>query len=80
MHAGIDNNLTELRPPSLKCEETGPNTLLLQYRSHRKGLAPMVVGLLHGLGKRFKLKLEIDYKKIPSEIESYEFAINHFPL
>ena len=30
------------------------------YRSEREGLAPMVIGLLEGMAKRFEVKLEIE--------------------
>lgn len=51
MHARITFTMPQLRPPSFGCEEVGPTRLLLRYRSHREGLAPMVVGLLDGLGE-----------------------------
>ena len=37
----------------------GDPSLLLHYRSERAGLAPMVVGLLKGLGKRFSQQLSV---------------------
>ncbi len=32
----------------------------LEYRSKRQGLAPMVVGLLHGLGRRFRTPVAVE--------------------
>jgi len=40
-------------------EDEGGQGLLLHYRSERAGLAPMVVGLLKGLGKRFSQDISI---------------------
>jgi hypothetical protein len=49
-----------LRPPSFQVERIeGGHGLLLHYRSERTGLAPMVIGLLKGLGQRFSQDIEI---------------------
>ncbi|MCP9837029.1 heme NO-binding domain-containing protein [Cyanobium sp. N.Huapi 1H5] len=50
----------ELQPPSFRCEHRADASMQLEYRSKRKGLAPMVTGLLHGLGKRFRSPLAVD--------------------
>lgn len=51
MHARITFAMPALRPPSFECVELTRTRLLLRYRSHRVGLAPMVEGLLAGLGE-----------------------------
>lgn len=55
MHARLSLSMPHLEPPSFVCEETGPGQLRLEYYSHRRGLAPMVVGLIEGLGEVFGL-------------------------
>lgn len=55
MHARLSLSMPHLEPPSFVCEQTGPNHLRLEYYSHRRGLAPMVVGLIDGLGEVFGL-------------------------
>ena len=54
LHSHVGMSFPDLRPPSFTVEQlAGDPGLLLHYRSERAGLAPMVVGLLKGLGKRF---------------------------
>ncbi|MEM9492755.1 MAG: heme NO-binding domain-containing protein, partial [Myxococcota bacterium] len=43
----------ELRPPTFRYEKVAPDRHKLHYHSHRAGLAPMVIGLVKGLAKRF---------------------------
>jgi hypothetical protein len=59
LHARVGLSFAELRPPSFDCEHTTENSMELHYQSSRQGLAPMVIGLLHGLGKRFHTKVDI---------------------
>jgi hypothetical protein len=59
LHARVGLILPELRPPSFECEHTSEESMELNYQSTRQGLSPMVIGLLHGLGKRFKTKINV---------------------
>lgn len=59
MHSRIALNMPELRPPSFACEELGEGRLVVRYWSERPGLAPMVTGLLKGLGGRFALDITV---------------------
>ncbi len=59
MHARLSLSMPDLRPPSFVCEELGEGQLRLEYRSDRPGLAPMVIGLLNGLGELFELELTV---------------------
>lgn len=49
LHDRIVLTMPSLKPPSFELEEMDSVTYKLRYYSHREGLAPMVVGLLHGL-------------------------------
>lgn len=60
MHARLSLSMPHLEPPSFVCEQGGPDVLRLQYWSHRGGLAPMVVGLVEGLGEVFGLDVHIE--------------------
>jgi hypothetical protein len=53
MHTRVALTFPELEPPSFWCSEINSQSLRLHYRSGRPGLAPMVLGLIKGLGKRF---------------------------
>jgi len=55
MHYRLGNIMPELVMPEFEVTDEESNSLLLHYRSKRAGLAPMVVGLTKGLGKRFNL-------------------------
>ncbi len=59
LHARVGLMYPQLRPPSFRCTDQGPDGLVLHYHSQREGLAPMVVGLIEGLGQRFGQKLRI---------------------
>jgi len=60
LHSHVAMTFPDLRPPSFKVEPVdGSDSLLLHYRSQRAGLAPMVIGLLKGLGKRFSQDISI---------------------
>ena len=59
MHSRIALNMDALRPPSFACEELEEGRLLVSYWSDRPGLAPMVTGLLRGLGRRFDLQMTV---------------------
>ena len=51
-----------LIPPEFEIEkEISPTEFLILYRSKRVGLTAMVSGLLEALGKRYQLKVEVNY-------------------
>lgn len=51
MHARVGLMMPELRPPSFRCTPIDATSLTLAYYSERPGLAPMVIGLIEGLGE-----------------------------
>ena len=59
MHARLSLSMPHLEPPSFVCEQTGPGQVRLEYWSHRAGLAPMVTGLVEGLGELFSLDVTV---------------------
>ena len=61
LHAQIRLSFPKLNPPTITCEEKTNGELLVSYQSERAGLAPMLVGLLRGLGKRFSTPVEVEY-------------------
>jgi len=60
LHSRIGQNFTHLIPPSFQYSNVGTNSMIMHYHSERKGLCPMVIGLLNGLAKYFKTNLEIE--------------------
>ena len=59
LHARVGVNFPSLSPPSFETEEQEPGTMHLHYHSQREGLAPMVIGLVEGLGDRFDTPVEV---------------------
>lgn len=72
LHARVGSRFDELVPPSFQCTEVKDGTLLLHYHSRRKGLAPLVVGLLKGLGERFKQPIEIEHRDRTADGASHD--------
>ncbi|GAA0762031.1 heme NO-binding domain-containing protein [Ideonella azotifigens] len=56
LHSHVGMTFPDLRPPSFEVESlpASEQGLLLHYRSERQGMAPMVIGLIEGLGQRFR--------------------------
>ena len=64
LHARVGVTFPQLRPPSFDTEECdsgapGQGTMHLHYHSQRQGLAPMVMGLVEGLGERFETPVQV---------------------
>ena len=66
MHARVELSFPALRPPSFRLERTDDG-LMLHYMSDREGLAPMVIGLLRGLGTHFNEEIEVAQVKDRAE-------------
>ncbi|MBV1776920.1 heme NO-binding domain-containing protein [Burkholderiaceae bacterium DAT-1] len=61
VHARVETVFPNMTLPWFRIEDTSPDAFLVYYGSKREGLAPMVVGLLKGLGKRFGQVAEIKH-------------------
>ena len=59
LHARVGLSFPQLKPPSFQCTHIHEDSLHLHYHSSRQGLAPMVIGLVKGLGKRFETEIDI---------------------
>ncbi|BAZ14028.1 heme NO binding domain-containing protein [Calothrix sp. NIES-4071] len=59
LHARVGINFPKLVPPSFECHEVKQNQLELHYHSSRSGLAPMVTGLVKGLGQKFDTEVKV---------------------
>ena len=67
MHARVMLSFSELTPPSFRVTDRTDDHLVLHYYSEREGLAPLVVGLVRGLGQRFETEVEIEHTRSKSE-------------
>lgn len=76
MHARIGLWMPDLKPPSFLVTDETPGTFKLQYRSSRGGYAPMVSGLLKGLGERFNTDVAIEHTRgIAQGLDYEEFIV-----
>lgn len=64
LHTRVKLSFPHLKPPSFSVSEQGTESLVLHYYSDRPGLAPLVVGLLKGLGDRFGLEIETTWERV----------------
>ncbi len=53
-HARVSMVFPKLQPPRFKVSDITEHSLCLHYFTERAGLAPFVIGLVKGLGKRFQ--------------------------
>lgn len=60
LHYRINNIMPELVAPQFTTRNEKENSIELEYRSHREGLTPMLIGLIKGLGKRFDMICQIE--------------------
>ncbi|KAF3997990.1 heme NO-binding domain-containing protein [Glaciimonas immobilis] len=72
MHARIGLWMPDLKPPSFLVTDETPGAFKLHYRSSRNGYAPMVKGLLTGLGERFNTDVTIDHVRGADQGLNYE--------
>ena len=78
MHARLSLSMPEMRPPSFVCEQLGEDQIRLEYWSERPGLAPMVVGLLDGLGEMYAVTLSIDQSLDRAHGADHDEFLIHF--
>ena len=61
LHARVGLSFPQLQPPEFECTDSTQEDMELHYRSKREGLAPMVVGLVEGLGERFNTPVDVEH-------------------
>ena len=59
MHDRVRLAMPHLMPPSFEFEEGADGMHRLHYHSHRKGLQPMVMGLLRGLSEESGIEIAV---------------------
>lgn len=59
MHARIAISFPDLKPPTFKVRPEG-DAVVVDYQSHRPGLAPFVVGLIEGIGTLFHESVTVE--------------------
>lgn len=80
MHARVMLSFPKLDPPSFRVTDRTDDRLMLHYYSSREGLAPLVVGLVRGLGRRFETDVEIKHTRSDSgEDDHDQFEVRFRP-
>ncbi|TVP64529.1 MAG: heme NO-binding protein [Nodularia sp. (in: Bacteria)] len=80
LHTRVGISFPKLQPPSFECTDVEEDSLSLHYQSDREGLAPMVIGLVKGLGNRFDTEVEITQTQSKNDgAEHDEFLVKHKP-
>jgi len=66
MHVRVKATMPELQPPKFAVTDVTTNSLTLHYKTVRQGLAPMVLGLVKGVGKMFNQELAVEHVRTES--------------
>lgn len=61
LHACLVESFPRIRPPTFSYEQVTPVTFNLHYHSQRQGLAPMVIGLIKALARRFDADVAVEH-------------------
>lgn len=75
LHARVGLTMPNLRPPSFAIDQPSDDTYVVRYFSERAGLAPMVVGLLEGVGERFGYEVRVSHTVTRDEADHDEFVM-----
>lgn len=59
LHVRVGMSFPKLKPPSFRCSDITADSLRLHYYSDRQALAPLVVGLIRGVGRLFDTAVEV---------------------
>ena len=61
LHTRVGLTMPHLRPPTIHSDVQADGSVRLEYYSEREGLAPMVVGLMRGLARRYGKTAEVEH-------------------
>ena len=80
LHGRVENLFPALRLPLFRVEDVSPTEYRLFYTSERAGLAPMVLGLVKGLAKRFDQAVEVLHVHAKARVDEDDiFSVRHLP-
>jgi predicted hydrocarbon binding protein len=61
LHTRVGQNFEHLEPPSFRFDTLNERTVRMHYHSSRKGLCPLVGGLITGLSSRFATYCDVEH-------------------
>ena len=80
LHGRVENLFPALRLPLFRVEDIAPTEYRIFYTSERAGLAPMVLGLVKGLAKRFGESVEVLHVHAKVRVDEEDiFIVRHLP-
>ncbi|MFM1805569.1 MAG: hypothetical protein RL136_2448, partial [Planctomycetota bacterium] len=79
LHTRVKLSFPHLAPPSFAVSDETAGSLVLSYYSSRPGLAPLVVGLLRGLGDRFEVDVTARFERVEGERPHDRFDVQWSP-
>ena len=80
IHSRVAVIFPTLTPPIFQCVDVEANSLRLEYYSKRKGLSPMIFGLIKGLGHRFNTRVEVKQESLGAKDKDCDvFLIRFYP-
>lgn len=75
MHAHMGAMMPALSPPRFTVDSLTDDRILVHYHSNRKGLAPMVIGLLQGLAEKYGNTITVTHSPRGTRSDHDEFLI-----
>lgn len=76
LHSQLFAAMPEAKPPHFTVVADDGSSFVVQYRSERVGLAPMVQGLLEGLADHFNQRCEVKTNSLRNDAQDYdEFVV-----
>lgn len=67
MHARVTLLYPALKPPMFRLTDVHADGMSLHYHSDRVGFAPMIIGLVEGLGERYGVSVEVHHAVVKGE-------------
>jgi hypothetical protein len=59
INARIGLSFPKAKTPAFRCSQIRANSLHLHYYSERRGLAPLVIGMIKGMAEKFQIAVEV---------------------
>ena len=75
MHARMGLNMPNLKPPRFEVRDLGNHIYDLEYFSTRRGLEPMVMGLITGLAEKYNVNIQATNISLSPEESPQKFKI-----
>ena len=67
MHARVSLLYPALKPPMFRLSNVSAGGMSLHYHSDRVGFAPMIIGLVEGLGERYGVTVDVRHAVVKGE-------------